>query len=134
MVRELALVVGTMAFAALHLLWYTQIVALWLWELSGGIRCEGRLAVYGASDWAWTTPVHLPAGLIFVSPLGAIGILPLLPGSLLAGFAATELLLTDPSRSISRTGRWRLWLFLLGWAWIPVPASVSWIYQWTVVY
>ncbi|VTR97520.1 unnamed protein product [Gemmata massiliana] len=132
--RELALIVGTMMFAGFHFFWYVRVVALWLWELSGGIQREGRLAVYGASDWAWTTPVHLPAGLIFASPLGVVGILPLLAGSLLAGFAATALLLAGPSRSISRTGRWRLWLFLLGWAWIPVPTPVSWIYQWTVVY
>ncbi len=56
--RELALMVGTAAFAAFHLLWYTRVVALWLWELTGGIQRDGRLTAYGASDWAWTVPVR----------------------------------------------------------------------------
>lgn len=126
--RELALTVGTVAFAAVHFLWYSRVVALWFWELTGGIRREGQLTHYGTSDWAWTVPVHLTAGL------GALGFPFVFVGSLVAGYAATELLLAIRSRPVLGPGRWRLWAFLAGWMWVPVPAPASWVYQWTVVY
>lgn len=126
--RELALLVGTVAFAGVHLLWYSRVVALWLWELSGGIQREGKLAHYGTSDWAWTVPVHLSAGL------GGPGLPFVFAGSFVAGFAAIELLLAIRRRPVLGPWQWRLWLFLVGWAWIPVPAPASWVYQWTVVY
>jgi hypothetical protein len=119
--RELALIVGTVAFAAFHPLWYTRVVALWLWELTGGIQRDGRVTVYGTSDWAWTVPLHLPPGSVLI-------------GSLIAGFAAAELLLAWRQRPVLGRRWWRLWLFLAGWAWVPVPATASWVYQWTVVY
>ncbi|MBN9120068.1 MAG: hypothetical protein J0I06_13040 [Planctomycetes bacterium] len=132
--RELALVVGTIVFAVVHFLWYSRVVAFRPWELSGGIQHEGRLTHYGTSDWAWTVPAHLPAGLSFSVGLGGPGILFLFAGSLAAGFAAAELLLALRGRSVLGRRRWRLWLFLAGWVWVPVPAPVSWVYQWTVVY
>ncbi len=132
--RELALFVGTPTFAALHLLWYTRVVALRLWELTGGIHQEGQLTAYSTSGWAWTVPIHLPAGVLFVVGLDVVGLLLVFVGSLIAGFAAAELLLAF--RVCPALGRypWRLWLFLAGWAWVPVSASVSWVYQWTVAH
>ena len=127
--RELVLAAGTVVFSALHLAWYARVVALWLWKFSGGIRSDGRLTVYGTSDWAWTVPAHLPAGLAFHLGLGALGIPLLFAGSVVAGFAAAGLLLAGRGRR-----GWRLWLFLAGWAWVPVPAPVSWVWQWTVAY
>src|SRR4051794_2459883 len=132
--RELALLVGTVTFAVVHLLWYSRVVALWLWELTGGIQREGRLTHYGTSDWAWTVPAHLPAGLSSSAGLGGLGILFVFAGSLLAGFAATEWLLAIRNRPVLGPWRWRLWLFLAGWVWMPVPAPASWVYQWTAVY
>src|SRR5262249_12836088 len=132
--RELAYVVGTVAFAAVHLFWYSRVVAYRLWELSGGIQHSGRWTHYGTSDWAWTVPTHLPAGLSFSAGLGGLGVLFVFVGSFAAGFAATELLLAIRHRPVLGLWRWRLWLFLAGWVWIPVPAPVSWVYQWTVVY
>ncbi len=126
--------IGTLTFAALHLLWYTRVVALRMWELSGGIHHEGQLTAYGTSDWAWTVPVHLPAGILFVVDLNALGFLLVVAGSLIAGFAAAELLLAFRVRPALGCYRWRLWLFVAGWAWVPVSASASWVYQWTVAY
>ncbi len=135
MKRTLALVVGTLTFAALHLLWYTRVVALRLWELTGGIHHEEQLTAYGTSDWAWTVPIHLPAGILFFVGLDVVGLLLVFVGSLVAGFAAAELLFACRVRhSALGCSRWRLWLFLAGWAWVPVMASASWVYQWTVAY
>src|SRR4051794_23677169 len=115
--RGLALAAGTVAFAAVHLLWYARVVALWLWELTGGIQHNGQWTVYGTSDWAWTIPAHAPAGLAISVGLGGVGLLLVLAGSLVAGFAATELLLAVWARPILGVWKWRLWLFLAGWAW-----------------
>ena len=127
--REQVLAAGTVAFSALHLVWSTRDVALWLWELTGGVRRYGRVEVYGTSDWAWTVSAHVPAGLAFHLGLGPPGIPLLFAGSVVAGFAAAGLLLAGRGRR-----GWRLWLFLGGWAWVPVPAPVSWVWQWTVAY
>src|SRR4051812_32352961 len=89
---ELALVAGAVGLAAIRLLWCTGVVALWLWELTGGIQGDGRLTAYGTSDWAWTVPVHLPVGL------GAVGFPFVFIGSLVAGFAAAEFLLACRDR------------------------------------
>ena len=132
--RELALVVGTVAFAAVHLLWYCRVVAYRLWELSGGIQHNGRWTTFGTSDWAWTTPVHLPAGLLFHTGCLGLGLPLLFVGSLVAGFAAAGLFLSVRDRPALGAWRWRLWLFLAGWVWLPIPATASWVYQWTVVY
>ena len=94
--REL-FVIAALAGAALHFFWYTHTVALRLWELTGGVQREGRLTLYGATDWAWTVPAHLPAGLLFSAGLGGLGLL-LLAGSLVAGLAAAEFLQTCPDR------------------------------------
>jgi hypothetical protein len=126
---------GTMAFACLHFLWYSRVVAYWLWGLSGGIVEEGRLTHFGAADWAWTVPLHLPAGILFQMNAVGLGFLLILGGSLVAGFAAANLLVGFFGER-QRLGfkQWRLWLFLGGWAWMPVPSTMSWVYQWTVVY
>ena len=126
--------VGTVAFAAVHLLWYARAVALWLWELTGGIHRDGRVTTYGTSEWAWTTPAHLPAGFFFRTDCGGLGLPLVFVGSLVAGFAAAELCLSVRGRPALGTWRWRLWLFLAGWMWVPIPATASWVYQWTVVY
>jgi len=134
--RELLITLGTVVLAAIHLLWYTRVVAYRLWEASGGIQHHGEWTTLGASDWAWTVPTHLPAGVLFYSGFGPGGVLLLVAGSLMAGFGAAVfadgLMGGRPSRLSSRA--WRLWLALAGWAWVPVPSQVSWIYQWTVVY
>jgi len=134
--REAAILIGSIVLAAVHLAWYTRAVALRLWELTGGIREEGQLTHFGASYWAWTVPVHLPAGLFFAADIGCLGLVLLLAGSLVAGFAAALLaaVLFSRKRYGARSWCWRVGLFLAGWLWIPVPATVSWIYQWTVVY
>jgi hypothetical protein len=136
MTRSLIVIAGTFGLGAFHLLWYTRVVAWWLWELSGGIRQEGRLTQFGASDWSWTVPLHLPAGLLFYAGLDLLALLLVPGGSLVAGFAASSLAVAVVCRERPLLGRgwWRLWLFLAGWAWAPVPAAVSLIYQWTVVY
>jgi hypothetical protein len=134
--REAAILLGTIAFAALHLVWYTRAIAWHLWELTGGIRQDGRMTALGTSDWAWTVPVHLPAGLLFYAGAGGPGVVMLLAGSLAAGFAAACLVI-DPwcrAQSLLHSWHWRLGLFLTGWFWIPVPSRISLIYQWTVVY
>ncbi|MCE9560852.1 MAG: hypothetical protein K8U57_02245 [Planctomycetes bacterium] len=110
------------------------VVALRLWELTGGIQHDGQLTAYGTSDWAWTVPIHLPAGILFFVGLDVVGLLFVFAGSLVAGFAAVELLLACRVRPVLGYFRWRLWLFLAGWTWVPVPASASWVYQWTVAY
>jgi hypothetical protein len=134
--KHLAMILGVIGFTLIHFLWYTRVVAYWLWELSGGIRQEGRLTEFGASDWAWTVPLHLPAGLTFYVNGGPLGVLLLLIGSTAAGFAAATIIGGIASRRRPRLGRcgWRLGLFLAGWAWVPVPSAISWVYQWTVVY
>jgi hypothetical protein len=132
--RPPALMCGTLVFAAVHLLWYTRVVALSLWDLKGGVQQDGRMTAYGASDWAWTVSVHLPAGLFFVTGLDGVGLLFLLAGSLVSGFAAAELILGSRGSHVLDAWKWRLWLFLAGWAWVPVPAAASWVYQWTVLY
>jgi hypothetical protein len=132
--RELTLVLGTIAFVAFHLFWYTRVVAYWLWEHTGGIQHYGRLTVYGTCDWAWTVPVHLPAGLAFAAGHGGMGLAFVVTGSLAAGFASAELLRACRDRPVLGPWRWRLWLFLACWVWVPVPAPVSWVCQWTVVY
>lgn len=129
------LISGTIAFSALHLLWYTRVVAWWLWELSGGITEDGQLTAFGATDWAWTVPLHLPAGLFFRA--GSCLALPfLLGGTLTAGFVPASIATAILERGRPVLGRrwWRFWLLLAGWGWAPVPSTMSWIYQWTVVY
>ena len=127
---------GAALFAVLHLLWYVRVIAYWLWEFTGGIQQYGQLTAFGTSNWAWTLPVHVPAGLSFYAGLHGIGLLLLFAGSLAAGYGIMACLAGIVSRKRPRLGRknWRLWLFLAGWCWIPVPAVISWIYQWTVVY
>jgi hypothetical protein len=134
--REMLVTVGTLVLAAVHLLWYTRVVAYWLWEVSGGIREQGAWTAYGASDWAWTVPAQLPAGLLFRLDAGPAGVILLLAGSLAAGYGAAALAagLVGGRRPRLGARTWRPWLALAGWAWVPVPAKLSWIYQWTVVY
>ena len=136
MMREALVAVGTVAFAVSHLLWYTRVVAYRLWEVTGGIRHDGALTVYGASEWAWTVPVQLPAGLLFWVGAGPVGLALLFAGSITAGFPAASLVASLTSEAKPRLGTraWRIWLFLAGWGWVPVPATLSWVYQWTVVY
>jgi hypothetical protein len=124
---------GTLFFALLHLVWYTRVVAYRLWELSGGIRQNGLLTEYGSSKWAWTVPLHVPAGL---AGFDGIGLLLLFAGSIAAGFGIMAILegIVSGRRAWLGSKHWRLWLFLAGWCWIPVPAVISWIYQWTVRY
>ena len=134
--KSLAMGAGTLIFAILHLLWYVRVVAYRLWEISGGIRQYGQLTAYGTSSWAWTVPVHVPAGLSFYGGLYGIGLPLLFAGSLAAGYGVMACLAGIVSSERPRFGwkNWRLWLLLAGWAWIPVPAVISWIYQWTVIY
>lgn len=132
--RDLFLVLGTVAFAALHVAWYARVVALRLWELSGGVRTEGRLTGYGLTDWAWTVPANVPAGAFVAAGLGPLGLPLILAGSLAAGFAAASLLVGLHDRPAFGRRGWRVWLFAAGWGWVPVPATASWVYQWTVAY
>jgi hypothetical protein len=134
--RQAAILTGTIVLTALHLIWYTRVVAWWLWELTGGIRHDGIWTAFGTSDWAWTVPVHVPAGLLCSADMGGLGIAALLGGSLAAGFAAACLVvpLWNRERYGVYSWCWRLGFFLASWLWVPVPARVSWIYQWTVVY
>ena len=132
---------GTLFFALVHLMWYTRVVAYRLWELSGGIRQYGLLTGYGSSKWAWTVPLHVPAGLSFYAGVNygafnGIGLLLLFAGSLAAGFGIMAILegIVSGRRPWLGSKHRRLWLLLAGWCWIPVPAVISWIYQWTVRY
>ncbi len=135
MTHQALVVVGTVAFAVAHFLWYTRVVAYRLWEITGGIRHDGALTGYGG-EWAWTVPVHIPAGLLFWIEAGPFCLPLLLAGSVAAGFGAASLAASMTGGVKPRLGAraWRLWLFLAGWGWAPVPATLSWIYQWTVVY
>ncbi|MCE9561529.1 MAG: hypothetical protein K8U57_05695 [Planctomycetes bacterium] len=92
------------------------------------------MTAYGTSDWARSVPVHLPAGILFFVGLDVVGFLFVFVGSLVAGFAAAELLLACRVRPTLGCHRWQQWLFIADWAWIPVKTSVSWVYQWTVAY
>jgi hypothetical protein len=132
--RQAGFLILTAALTVFHLTWYTRVVAWQLWELTGGICREGRWTTLGASDWAWTVPLHLPAGLLLASRLSLLSLLgglALLAGFLVAGYGAAALVVDLWSR---RLRYWRMALFLAGWFWILVPTKISWIYQWTVVY
>ena len=132
-------------------LWYTHDVAWKLWEAMGGIRKDCAWTHFGTSNFAPTVPIHLPAGVVFYIgirlrgvdgfrdnhvPEGPIGILLLLAGSLAAGWLSAAFIASMLWRDRPLLGRrwWRLWAMLLCWGWIVVPAGMSWIYQWTVVY
>jgi hypothetical protein len=146
-----ALVIVFAALLTLAHLGYTHAGALYLWKLSGGIQKQGRWTSYGDRDWAWTVPVHVPGGAVFYAGIKsrgvdgfrhyaklevAIGLLLLLLGSIAAGERLASLVAAILWRDRPIMGRygWRLWWILLGWGWIPVPAAMSWIFQWTVIY
>ena len=130
--------------------WYTFDVAYSLWELWGGIQRSGRMTSFGGTDLAPTVPLHVPGGFVFYTAIkakgldafrqnphgGGFGVLLLLAGSIAAAFFATSLITAAVWRDRPIRGRycWRLWEFLLGWGWILVPAEMSWVFQWTVVY
>ena len=146
--RYALLVILTLAFGFGHLLygWY---VAGRLFELRGGVQKEPNgWTRLGGIDKAWTSPVYLPACILFEigdklhgprpapQPYGCIGILLIFLGSLVAGFAAASLAVAVIRRQRPVLGRylWRLWLVLIGWGWVLVPVEFSWVYRWTVIY
>jgi hypothetical protein len=106
------------------------------WTSSGGI------------DRAWTCPIYLPGCAIFKigdrlhgprpapQPYGQIGGFLILAGSLVAGWVVASLIVAVFGREKPVLGKylWRLWLLLFAWGWVLVPAELSWVYQWTVIY
>jgi hypothetical protein len=140
--RPIILALLTIVFFMGHL-WYTHDVAYWLWELSGGIRKDGLLTVYGASPWAWTVPIHVPGGVMLYLGerlpclmLNWLAMFLILGGSLAAGISLASTVIAVFRRDRPILGRfwWRLWMAVASWAWIPVPARMAWIYLWTVLY
>jgi hypothetical protein len=111
--KSLAMAAGTLLFASLHLMWYVRVVAYRLWELSGGIRQYGQLTAYGTSSWAWTVPLHVPAGLSFYG--GLFGLPLLFAGSLAAGYGVMACLEELLSGRRPRFGRKKMATFGFFW-------------------
>ena len=142
------LVVLTLALAFSHML-YNWHFGYRLFELRGGVQKgpSGWNRFWGI-DKAWTTPIYLPACVVFEmgdkfhgsrpapQPYGFIGGLLILAGSLVAGFAVASLILAAilRQRPILGSCLWRLWLVIVGWGWVLVPVELSWVYRWTVIY
>jgi len=123
--------------AALLHQWYAHDVAWMLWETSGGIMdYPDGWTHMGTKDWAWTIPIHLPAGACFAYDVKPWGIVFLFLGSLAWGWVISQTVLAycfGQHRPCGRYG-WRLWIVFFGLAWVPVQGPWSWIWQWTVVY
>lgn len=134
-------VITALGLGALHLLWYSRVVAYYLWEKSGGIvHCSNSNGTFGSTcfgaiDWAWTLPIHLPGG-VFIRWAGPLCGVLIFGGSLAWGIAVAAILYSLGMRHPRPLGRrwWRLWVAICGLVWIPVPAQFAWIYAWTVLY
>ncbi len=139
--RDLVALILAFPLTLVHLL-YTWWVGYQLFK--DAQDSHGVWTVYGGFDWAWICPVHLPGSYVLalgmarpdMTAAGLPGTLLILAGSLFAGFALALLLAHAIGPRGSRLGSryWRLWLCLLTWGWIPVPAIVAWVYFWTVYY
>ncbi len=131
--------------------YYDYSVGYRLFELRGGVRkMPNGWTNYGGVDRAWTIPTHLPfcviaritdkldaAGLAYLRwILAPIGLVSLLAPSPLAGWVLASLIMAVCRREKPLLGGyfWRLWLMLLSWGWILVPAELSHVWFYTVQY
>jgi hypothetical protein len=114
-------------------------VSYLLFGFAGGIETDGAFTRYGGIHYAWTNLAWLPGGLLMMAdgPLAGIGAVLLLAGSGAAGYLAASLFRRFLSGSPARLGRWgwRLWGPLVLWlVWVPLPATATLTYWYTVAY
>ena len=127
---------------------YACFVGYYLYQQSGGIHTDGKWTHYGGAPYAWTIPIQLPGGFIMAyedkvsNPHthdrngASLGFCLVLAGSVVTAYALASVLVTSMTRHAPIFGRykWKAAVIVLGLIWIPVPETMAWVYQITVIY
>jgi hypothetical protein len=124
----------TVVLIPLHYLYACE-VGFWLYRLSEGINTSGTWTRFGGAPHAWTIPMQLPGGLIAAYLSQRIGVFIMLASEIIPSYFIASVLVAIMARSASVFGSywWKAIMISLGLIWIPVPETVSWIYQVTVL-
>jgi hypothetical protein len=128
---------------------YACYAGLYLLEKVGGVRkLPSGWTSYGGVDYAWTTPIHLPATITltivrgfckenhFCGGLGPLGAMLLLAGSFLTSYFIASFviqLIRGERIDLGRYG-WKAAVVVMGLSWVPVPLPWTLVYYTAVVF
>lgn len=135
------LIIPTLAIA--HFFYHVG-VGYALYDIIGGIQTsDSGWTQLGGTDWAFGIPLFAPACQVLadtnVGPCswegGPWDVILLFGAWLLVAIASGQLIQKVVNKEPNKYGRfyWRLLVVILGWAFVPVPVEMTFVYGFTVL-